>query len=172
MAKVKPLPMPIEAVLDSRHLKFAPGSIYRAVITISCRFWASGGGLDGFSESTAYQISQIELGHWNRIKTPVMTALADILPMLERQHIIAQGKRDSMRAMLRGNGEKGRRVMQERRNLKSESAVEKSTTTKAQVIRTPATYARVTNPAALTSPVGMVRIGQRVESHENRLSDV
>lgn len=157
--------MPVELVLDSKHLKIAPGSVYRAVITIACLFWSSEAGLDGFDESAAAMISKIPAGHWSAIKTPVMTALADILPKLQHERAVAQGKRDNMRDILAERAAKGRLVMQRRRVSQKEQAPPVAP-------RIPATLPRINNPASATSPAGMVRIGQRVEGDENRLSDV
>jgi len=169
--KPRPLPMPIELVLDSKHLKFAPGSVYRAVITITCLFWSSGGVLDGFDESIGAMIAKIPAGHWNAIKTPVMAALADLLPELSRRREIDQAKRDNMRRVLADGQAKGRAVVAFNRQKRNDLSQDKNQSQKASVPRTPAMLPRVVNPNAATAPAGMAQI-DRVKGDEVRLADV
>lgn len=126
MAKPKPLPMPIETVLHSRHMQFAAGSVHRTVIAIACQFWAGGAVLDGFDEAKAAQIGRIPSGHWQAIKAPVMAALGDILPELAMRHAVEHEKRLNMRRSLEAGQLKGRIVMFERRQKQNAATVEKS----------------------------------------------
>ena len=115
-----PLPMPVEMVLDAKGLKFAPGSVHRAVISICCQFWAGGAVLDAFDESVAQQVARIPAGHWAAIKSPVMAALDEILPKLAATYAGAQAHRAALRETMRQNGRKGALAIQafnERRAL-------------------------------------------------------
>src|SRR5208283_4856320 len=123
MAKLKPIPMPIEAVLHSRHMAFASGPLERAIWTIACRFWASGAKLGALDEATACQVAKIQGAHWERLKAPIMAALADILPELATLHATALAKRENMKRSLAAGQLKGRIVMFERRQ-KQKAATE------------------------------------------------
>jgi len=152
MAKLKPIPMPIEAVLDSRHLKFTQGAVYRAVIVIACQFWAGGSRLDGFNEPMAAQLSRIPYGNWNAIKQPVMSALADILPELATRYASIQATRNAMRAMLSANGKKGRAISLARRRALNQPAPEQNTSTARVALKTPQVAAKYVNPRACMAP--------------------
>lgn len=88
-----PLPMPVDLVWTSKHLAIASGSVHRAICTIAMAFWQSGAAQDGLDEATACQVAKMEHGHWNRVKKPVMAALADLLPALAIAHANALARR-------------------------------------------------------------------------------
>src|SRR5208337_3042996 len=157
MAKLKPLPMPLEPVLHSKHLQFAGGSVYRAVMTVACAFWAGGACLDGFNDAKAAQIARMPVGAWNAVKSPVMAALADILPELATRYVAAQSTRDNMRAMLAANGQKGRAICIARRKQEEEAAVGKQ---RARLV-TPHKAARYVNEAACLPPHELAEIASR-----------
>ena len=154
MAKPKPLPMPVDVVLGSKHLAFASGPLERAVWCIACRFWLSGAVLDGFDESTACQVAKIQGAHWERLKTPLMAALGDILPELAMRHAVEHEKRLNMRRSLEAGQLKGRIVMFERRQKQNAATVEKSPA----AFRAPKTAARYVNETGLMSPQALAAL--------------
>ena len=157
MAKTKPLPMPLEPVLHSKHMQFAAGSVYRAVLTVSCAFWAGGACLDGFNDAKAAQISRMPVGAWNAVKSPVMSALADILPELATRHVAAQASRDHMSRVVRENGQKGRLIMWQRHQArKTERDAEKPAP-----LKTPHKAARYVNESACMPPHELASIASR-----------
>jgi hypothetical protein len=99
--------MPVELVMFSPHLQIAPGAVYRAVCSITMAAWASENPPETITEATAQQIGRIPVGNWNAIKTPVLAALADILPQLARKHAIAKASRARMRDVLSEAAKKG-----------------------------------------------------------------
>lgn len=154
MAKLKPIPMPIEAVLHAKRMQFAPGAVHRAVISIACHFWAGGAVLDGFDESMAQQIARIPSGHWAAIKAAVMPALADILPDLATLHATALEKRENMKRSLAAGQLKGRIVMFERRQ-KQKAATEQKINLP---VRTPKTARRYVNESACMTPQALAAL--------------
>lgn len=151
MAKIKPLPMPLEPVLHSKHMQFAAGSVYRAILAVSCAFWAGGACLDGFNDAKAAQISRMPVGAWNAIKSPVMSALADILPELATRHAMAQATRDNMRRSIAAAQTKGRMVMFERRQARK-AATEENKQPEPVRLKTPHKAARYVNESACMAP--------------------
>jgi len=158
MAKLKPIPMPIEAVLDSRHLKFTQGAVYRAVIVIACQFWAGGSRLDGFNEPMAAQLSRIPYGNWNAIKQPVMTALADILPELATRYATQYATREHFRAVLRENGARGRAIAMARHKARREEANGKPSGAARVALKTPQVAAKYVNPRACMAPQALAAL--------------
>jgi len=151
MAKLKPIPMPVETVLHSRHLQCAAGPVHRAVITIACHYWAAGAPLEGLSEETARQVARIPSGHWNAIRATVTAALADILPELATRHAGQVATRDAMRAMLSMNGAKGRAVSLARRKALNAAPNGNNGDSGRVALKTPHLAARYDNPAACMS---------------------
>lgn len=100
----KPLPMPVELVLHSKHLAIAPGSVHRAICSICMLVWSSGNPPPAIDESTAQQIAKIPGGHWSAIKAPVMAALADILPELSAAHVDAAFRKAHVKAFFANAG--------------------------------------------------------------------
>ena len=149
--------MPLEPVLHSKHLAFASGPLERAIWLIACRFWASGACLDGFDEAAACQIAKINGAHWVRLKSPVMSALADILPELATRHVAAQASRDHMSCVVRENGQKGRLIMWQRHQArKTERDAEKPAP-----LKTPHKAARYVNEFACMPPHELASIASR-----------
>lgn len=166
MARCKPIPMPIEAVLHSRHMQCAAGPVHRAILTVACHYWASGAPLAGIEEETARQVSRIASGHWNAIKAAVMPALADILPELATSHAIALEKRENMKRSIEAGQLKGRIVMFERRQRQKAATVEKSPA----VHRTPKTAARYVDETNPMTPQALAALPKR-EAEGARMAD-
>ncbi len=152
MAKLKPLPMPVEPILHSRHMQCAAGPVHRAIITIACHYWAAGAPIEGLPEETARQVSRIASGHWNAIKSPVMAALGDILPELATRHAALKASRDSFRAILSVNGAKGRAIALARRKSQKEAVSGNNASPGRVALKTPQIAARHENPRACMSP--------------------
>jgi len=146
--------MPLEPVLHSKHMQFAAGSVYRAILAVSCAFWAGGACLDGFNDAKAAQISRMPVGAWNAIKSPVMSALADILPELATLHATALAKRENMKRSLAAGQLKGRIVMFERRQ-KQKAATEQKINLP---VRTPKTARRYVNESACMTPQALAAL--------------
>jgi len=96
----KPLPMPVELVLDSKHLKCCIGTVERAVIAITCRFWAAGCSPMPFSAVAAREVAKLDGGAWTRSEAAIMAALADLLPALARAYSITQSRKANMKFVL------------------------------------------------------------------------
>ena len=158
MAKLKPIPMPIEAVLHSRHMQCAAGPVHRAILTVACHYWASGAPLAGIEEETARQVSRIASGHWNAIKAAVMPALADILPELATKYAAAMVTRDNVRALGRKNGEKGRRIIWQRHQDRLQASDAKRLDTIQAPLKTPQRAARYVNPRACMTPQALAAL--------------
>ena len=148
MAKLKPIPMPIEAVLHSRHMAFASGPLERAIWTIACRFWASGAKLGALDEATACQVAKIQGAHWERLKAPIMAALADILPDLATRYAKQYATREHFRAVLRENGARGRAIAMARHKARKEEANGKPSSAARVALKTPQVAAKYVNPRA------------------------
>jgi len=158
MAKLKPIPMPIETVLHSRHMAFASGPLERAIWTIACRFWASGAKLEALDEATACQVAKIQGAHWERLKAPVMAALADILPDLERRYAAAMVTRENVRALGRKNGEKGRQIIWQQRQARLQASDAKRLDMVQAPLKTPHLAARYANPRACMAPQALAAL--------------
>ena len=148
MARCKPIPMPIEAVLHSRHMQCAAGPVHRAILTVACHYWASGAPLAGIEEETARQVSRIASGHWNAIKAAVMPALADILPELATRYAKQYATREHFRAVLRENGARGRAIAMARHKARKEEANRKPSSSARVALKTPQVAAKYVNPRA------------------------
>lgn len=168
--KPQPLPMPIEMVLHSKHLICAAGAVHRTILTVTCHFWASGAPASGLDDATACQIAKIASGQWSAIKTPVMAALADLLPMLAREHAIRLDAKNRMTAAIRAAGEKGRATAQANRAQRAAAstiiAINKNRTDQSTKtikpepppLRTPQTAREYTNHAAPLKPAELAQI--------------
>jgi len=158
MAKLKPIPMPVETVLHSRHMQCAPGPVHRAILTVACHYWASGAPLAGIEEETARQVSRIASGHWNAIKQPVMTALADILPELATRYATQYATREHFRAVLRENGARGRAIAMARHKARREEANGKPSGAARVALKTPQVAAKYVNPRACMAPQALAAL--------------
>ncbi|HTS05542.1 MAG TPA: hypothetical protein VMP68_08160, partial [Candidatus Eisenbacteria bacterium] len=67
-------------------------------------------------------MAKIQGAHWERLKAPVMAALADILPDLERRYAAAMVTRENVRALGRKNGEKGRQIIWQQRQARLQAS--------------------------------------------------
>lgn len=164
MAKLKPLPMPIETVLHSKHLQCAAGPVHRAVITVSCHYWAAGAPLEGLPEETARQVARIPSGHWNAIKSTVMAALADILPELATRYAAHLATRNAMRAMLSENGKKGRAISLARRKALNASHPGNNESSGRMPLKTPQIATRHVNPRACMTPQDLAALPRDSEA--------
>jgi len=163
--KLKPIPMPIETVLHSRHLQFVQGGVYRAVIAIACQFWAGGAQLGEFDDAMAAQLSRLPVGNWNSVKAPVMAALADILPELATLYAALYASRQNLRAVLSVNGTKGRAIAIARRKAREGTDSGKQNQAARVPLKTPQIAPRYVNPAACMSPQELAALPQdNVES--------
>jgi hypothetical protein len=114
--KQRHIPMPIQMVLTSKHLFAAPGALERAVIVLTCRYWAAECPPEGMTDTAARELAKMDGATWERVKMPLRAALDDLLPSLAREYDIQSTARKRMRDMLRANGEKGRiTIMRERK---------------------------------------------------------
>jgi hypothetical protein len=156
MAKTKPLPMPIDLVILSKHLAIAPGPVHRAIVVITCHFWAAGAPPDGMEEETARQVAKIASGHWNAIRMAVMAALADLLPALSREYAIAQARRENIRRAIADAGAKGRATAAANRKAGIIYAIGNK-----QPLATPDTATRYRNERACLTPQELAAIGKR-----------
>jgi hypothetical protein len=156
MAKTRPLPMPVELIILSKHLAIAPGPVHRAIVVITCHFWAAGAPPGGMEEETARQVAKIASGHWNAIRIAVMAALSDILPALAHEYAIAQKRRDNIRAAISEAGAKGRATIEARRRVGNLIVLDK----KKPALVTADTATRYVNKKAVITPQKLAAIGK------------
>jgi hypothetical protein len=156
MAKTKPLPMPVELVLNSRHVKCCGGTLERGVAIVAMRFWAAGCPASGLNAAEACQIAKFTPTAWNRLRIDFMAALAEVLPALSREYAIAQAKRDAIRARIAEGAAKGRAVLAQRRHECRIASFDK----KPKLV-TPDTAERYENPRAVMTPQELAAIGKK-----------
>ena len=161
--------MPVDVVANSKHVQFASGAFERSIWIVACRFWLSGASLDGFTETTAREVAKADGATWNRIKTPLMAALGDILPELATARAIAQEKRDHMARVIQTGANKGRIIAFERRRLAKLDTVGKFADEIPDQLRTPQKATRHVNEAACMSPQKLAAL--ETEHVEARLRD-
>ena|SRR5271163_2629084 len=157
MSKTKPLPMPIELVLDSKYLKCSGGTLERAVMIVTARFWAAGCPASGLNAAEACQVAKLTPTAWNRLKNDLMACLDNLLPKLAHEHAVAQMRRDNIRARMRDAAARGRATIAKRRMDSTILAFEK----KSKKLVTPDTATRYKNPRALMTPQELAEIGKR-----------
>jgi hypothetical protein len=155
MSKSKPLPMPIDLVLDSKYLKCSGGTLERAVMIVTARFWAAGCPASGLNAAEACQVAKLTPTAWNRLKNDLMAALENLLPKLAHEHAIAQAKRDAIRNAIAEGAAKGRATMAMRRHIQAFSSSDKK-----PGLVTPDTATRYVNPRAVMRPDKLAAIGK------------
>ena len=107
--------MPVDLVLDNRHLKFVPGTVERAVITIAVHFWIAGAKMESVNEVAMYSAARLNASQWKLIRSYATAALDEILPRLAREHAATVAQKAAFREIVGRNGEKGRIVSMQRR---------------------------------------------------------
>ncbi len=156
MAKIRPLPMPVDLVLTHRAMFFCSGATYKVILAITCHFWAAGCPSSDLDDESLASLARTGAGRWQALKTGLKPILAELLPKLAHEHAVAQMRRDNIRTRMRDAAERGRATMAKRRMDSTILAFEKKT----KKLVTPDTATRYVNPRAVMRPDKLAAIGK------------
>jgi hypothetical protein len=165
MAKLKPLPMPIDLVLNHRAMFFCTNQTYKAVLAVTTAFWQSGCPASGLDDVSIATLAKLGPGRWMTVKTDLKAILSELLPELARQHAILESKRERIREAVREAGAKGR-ATQRLRKLQILTATEKK-----PALVTPQKAERYTNSRAVMSPQKLAAVSKLAVNPDARFRD-
>jgi hypothetical protein len=98
---MRPLPLPLEPILNSPTLAVAGAAVHGAVLSIVLAYWRSGCHALPADEAGLAALSRCYGAQWHRVRQPVMRALAEITPQLENAHARMLRAREARQAIAR-----------------------------------------------------------------------